>query len=254
MRFLLGLCILLLAPLSHAQLPEGRWVNTQLTQDDGDFGKYYQGWLFTSPEGIDQIITLGMHYAKTKFRILSDDGSTLRVFDHYENLERDLNYTLSGNSLKVCTENNSCITYQRTNEKPVTEPAPAIYPIIHIETRFCIEADCESLEFKGIPSEMLYNLNEGFTPAVWTYAAPDSLFARHGIRLSVVSYSYRFSNDSVDLASFMTSLALKAENDSDAAFIDRSGSLTLKEGPLSRLEGSFQGRQISLDFSIHKAN
>lgn len=225
-------------------------MNTQLTQDDGAFGKYYKGWLFTSAQAIDQIITLGMHYDKTKFSILSDDGANLRVFDHYENFERDLSYSLSGDDLKICSGVNSCIIYHRTNEKPVTEPAPAIYPLIRIETRFCIEEDCESREFTGIASEMLYNMNEGFTPAVWTYSAPEGLFARHGIRLNVISYSYRFSNDSADLSSFMTSLALKAEDSFDASFVARSGALPLKEGILSRLEGRFQNRAITVEFSL----
>ena len=253
MRLLLCLSLILFAQISTAQLPEGRWLNPQLTQDDGAFGKYYQGWLIISDQMIDQITTLGMHYDKIKYQILSDDGSTLRILDKTENVESELKYTTAGNLLTMCSSSNSCTTYHRTLEKPITEPAPSTYPKIHITTKWCIESDCESVTFKGIASEMLYNLNEGFSPVFWQYAAPQQLQTRHGIRLHVLSYSYRFNNNSSDLSSFMTSLILRAESGAPSInILARSGALNLKPGPLSQLEGTFENQKITVDFSIEK--
>lgn len=249
--FFLGISFILFAQISNAQLPVGRWLNPQLTQDDGAFGKYYKGWLFVSEENtIDQIITLGMHYDKTKLQILSDNGKSVRVFDKNENEESEITYQHAGDTLKMCTASGACTTYQRTLEKPTTDPAPASYPSIQISTKWCIDSDCETVLFNGIASEMLYNLNEGFKPVVWEYNAPESLFARHGILLHVVSYSYRFSNNSSDLSAFKTSLLFVAQQGNMSDIVARSGALDLHEGPLSLLQGDFQGHRISLDFSI----
>jgi hypothetical protein len=253
MRFILGLSFILFAQISQAQLPVGRWLNPQLTQDDGAFGKYYKGWLIVSTDQtIDQIITMGMHYDKAKLQILSDDGKVVRVFDQSENTETEISYQVTGNTLEMCPLEGACTIYQRTLEKPTTDPAPASYPQIQISTKWCIDNDCESILFDGIASEMLYNLNEGFKPVFWQYDAPEILLARHGIRLQVLSYSYRFSNNSSDLSSFMTSLLLLAQQGSNSDFIAQSGALVLRDGPLSRLQASFQGHEISLDFFIAK--
>ncbi|MNL16270.1 hypothetical protein D3C87_1373020 [compost metagenome] len=254
MRLILGISFILFAQISTAQLPVGHWLNPQLTQDDGAFGKYYKGWLIVSDDkSIDQITTMGMHYDKTKLQILSDDGNKVRLFDKNENVETEITYEVTGNNLKMCPLNGGCTTYQQTLEKPATDPAPASYPRIQISTNWCIDNDCELVTFDGIASEMLYNLNEGFKPVFWQYAAPESLFARHGIRLHVLSYSYRFSNNSADLSSFMTSLILVAEQERNSDVIARSGALVLRKGPLSRLSATFQKHKISLDFSIAPA-
>ena len=251
MRFVLGISFILFAQISYAHLPTGRWLNPQLTQDDGAFGKYYQGWLFVSDENtIDQIITLGMHYDKTKLQILSDNGKVIRVFDKNENDESEISYQHIGDSLKMCPASGACTTYQRTLEKPTTDPAPASYPSIRISTKWCVDGDCETIHFEGIASEMLYNLNEGFKPSVWEYKAPENLFARHGIRLHVVSYSYRFSNNSSDLSAFKTSLVLVAQQGVTSDIVARSGALELHEGPLTSLQAVFQDHRISLDFFI----
>jgi hypothetical protein len=254
MRFILAISFILFAQISYAQLPVGRWLNPQLAQDDGAFGKYYKGWLIvSSDQTIDQIITMGMHYDKIKLQILADNGKTLRVFDKNENAEIEFSYEVTGDTLKMCLLEGACTTYQRTLEKPITDSAPATYPQIQIATKWCVDSDCESIAYTGIPSEMLYNLNEGFKPVSWQYEAPASLFVRHGIRLHVLSYSYRFSNNSSDLSSFMTSLMLVAQQESNSDIIARSGAVTLHEGPLSSLQATFQGHQISLDFTLVKA-
>lgn len=254
MRFILSISFILFAPASYAQLPVGRWLNPQLTQDDGAFGKYYKGWLIVSADkSIDQIITMGMHYDKTKLQILSDDGNKVRVFDTNENVETEIAYEVTGQALKMCPVDGGCTTYQRTLEKPATDPAPASYPRIQISTNWCIDNDCEQVTFDGIASEMLYNLNEGFKPVFWQYAAPETLLARHGIRLNVLSYSYRFSNNSSEISSFRTSLLLVAEQDNKSDIVARSGALVLREGPLSQLSATFQKHKITLEFSITKA-
>ena len=252
MRYLLCLSFIFLSQFAQAQLPEGRWLNPQLTQDDGAFGKYYQGWLIISDGNIDQIITMGMHYDKVKLQILSDDGHRLQLFDKNENSHSEVDYQVTGDTLKMCQVSGACTTYQRTLEKPTTDPAPETYPRIHISTKWCVDADCESVVFDGVASEMLYNLREGFKPVFWQYLAPETLMARYGIHLSVMSYSYRFSNNSSDLSSFMTSLSLVAEQDRSTEIIARSGALTLKEGLLSSLQGRFQNHAISLEFSLEK--
>ena len=253
MRFILGLSFILIAQIANAELPLGRWLNPQLTQDDGAFSKYYKGWLIISEsQTIDQIITMGMHYDKTKLQILSDDGKNVRVFDPNENEESAIAYEHNGDTLKMCTRSGVCTTYQRTLEKPPTDPAPAAYPEIQLTTKWCVDGDCETRDFDGIASEMLYNLNEGFKPVTWEYQAPEALFLRHGIRLNIISYSYRFSNDSSVLSSFKTSLLLVAQQGNNSDIVARSGALDLREGTLSILQADYQGHKISLKFSLFK--
>lgn len=251
LRFILGIIFVLFAQSSNAQLPVGRWLNPQLTQDDGAFGKYYKGWLIVSEENtIDQIITLGMHYDKTKLQILSDNGTSVRVLDKNENEEREITYQHTGDTLKMCQASGACTNYQRTLEKPTTDRAPASYPPIQISTKWCIDGDCETVRFEGIASEMLYNLNEGFKPVVWEYNAPEILFARHGIRLHVISDSRRFSNKSSDLSAFKISLLLVAQQGNTRDVVSVAGALELHEGPLCLQQAEFQGHKVSLEFSI----
>jgi hypothetical protein len=244
--------LILLSQLANARIPAGTWLNPQLTQDDGAFGKYYKGWLIVSDDSIDQIVTMGMHYDKIKLQILADDGHRLQLFDKNENSRSEAEYQVTTDTLKICMLNGACTNYQRTLEKPNTDLAPEFYPQIYISTKWCVDSDCESVVFKGIAREMLFNLNEGFKPVLWQYSAPERFRSQYGIQLSVLSYSYRFSNNSADLSSFMTSLVVFAEQDESTKIISRSGALVLRDGPLSSLQGTIKNHKISIDFTLEK--
>lgn len=252
MKYAICLILILLSQLANARIPAGTWLNAQLTQDDGAFGKYYKGWLIVSDDSIDQIVTMGMHFDKIKQQILSDDGHRLQLFDKNENSRSIAEYQVTGETLKICTVNGACTSYQRTLEKPTTDPAPEFYPQIYISTKWCIDSDCESVVFNGVAREMLFNLNEGFKPVLWQYLAPERLLSQYGVQLSVLTYSYRFSNNSADLSSFMTSLVLFAEQENSAEIIARSGALVLRDGPLSSLNGIVKNHKISIDFTLEK--
>ncbi|MFS4458038.1 hypothetical protein [Bdellovibrio sp. HCB2-146] len=239
-----------MSSLSFAQIPKGTWLSENLVPDDGGYGKFYRGWLIVGESSLDQIITLGMHYDKTKLQILSDKAGILEVFDPNEKQKMKLTYQEVNNSLQVCTEGTNCLTYQRSTEKPPTDPAPHSYPRIRLSARWCVSQDCIVIRYSDWQSEMMYNLNSDFKSAHWRYAGPTEFISKYNLNLSANSYSYRFNNDTSQLSSFMTSIYVVNEENSIIENLARSGVVNLKEGMLTQMQGQKDSLHVQVQFFI----
>jgi hypothetical protein len=246
MKNLVFALTLFLCPLAMATMPTGIWLNKNLVADDGGYGKYYQGWLFISDNNIDQLTTLGAHYDKVKFSIVSDNGKSVRLFDPEEVETKDFTYELNENTLNLCSSEDACIAYERTNEKPMTDDPPRSFPKIRLSAKWCVDQDCETIQYSENQSEFLYNLNSSFKTTYWQYVAPESLMQKYALKMNALVYSYRLDN-SGKLSSYSTLAYLQT---GDANTIAKSGVVRLKEGLLTTVGGNFENKNISVEFYL----
>ncbi|WP_413288462.1 hypothetical protein [Bdellovibrio sp. HCB337] len=251
MKSLLFVFAILFGSISFAAVPTGFWFAENIVPDDGAYGAYYKSWLVFSETHLDQIITLGAHYDKKKFVITGSDQKSADIFDPEDQSTRKLSYQVNGDTLVACFGQGGCQTFVRSLVGPVFGVPPQIYPRIQVVSTWCVEQDCESLTYSEHQSESLFNLYEGFKPAVFRkYPGPVLLASRYGLQLSLMAFSYRFENDGSKLSSFATSLFFMAEDQTQGAILKKSGVLRLKDGVLTSLEGIFNSKKVSVEFAI----
>lgn len=253
MKVFLFLCLLLPVSMAKARLPEGIWYSDQFLADDGSYGVFYRDWLFVSETEIVQLITLGAHYSKTKFPVVSSGEGIAEIRDPESGSVRRIVFTQEKDILTLSFGASAPTKYQRKLAGPEIGTQPDSHPRIQVASKWCVDQDCVDILYSEYQSEHLCNLNAGFKPSVtWNFEGPTQFIENYGIDMDVMAFSYRLKNDGSRLSSFSTSLFFTVASKTQSTILKKSGVLTLQEGLLTRLTGTFENHKLSVEFSIRR--
>ncbi|UXR66090.1 hypothetical protein EZJ49_07485 [Bdellovibrio bacteriovorus] len=259
----LVLCLALLctcfASASASEVPEdiqGTWVAKNYLPADGGYGEYYQSWLFIGSDAVDEILTLGAHFTKIKYKILAAAEGQLSVQDSSETDAPvfTLNYFKKDLQLEVCRRNH-CNSYSRSDEAPQTEEPVAHHPAIEVSALWCVDEDCQTEVYLPLVGEQIINLSTDLRAKGGYFAAPEELQKKHGIVLSLASVAYRFENETSELNSFSALFHFTgASKMTGENLFQQSAVLRLHEGLLTELSGQVGGQRVSVSLYIRRLN
>ena len=235
---------------AFAAFPQGVWLNEHLVGDDGGYGAYYKGWYFVSDKTVDAVTTLGAHYDKQKLQILLDDGKQVKFLEPKSRTVFQYSYSVENDLLKVCNDISGCTEYHRTTQTMEPDIPPVAAPEIVLHAKWCVDNDCETITYSREQSQFICNINSELAPYFTRYQAPMNLITRYKLNMSIQMYAYRLDNKN-ELSSYSSSMYLQA-NTPFPTTIAHSGVKRLRAGPFTAMNGTAQGHNISVEFSVAK--
>lgn len=232
----------------------GSWVSDSIVADDGAYGKHYRSWLILNENFIDEIITLGAHYTKTKFviRSKSDDGKLelVDVEEPWNILQASL--ILEGQTLRFCRRSN-CTVFLKTSETPSTEDPFLTTPLIEITTIWCVDKDCTSKSYLPLENEQLFNLNSGVRAQGGMFDGPSEFETKYGLKLSLSSIAYRMTNRTHELDAYSSIFYLMGAYRSQfTERLTQSPLLNLQEGLLTELSATLNKHSVTVRVFVKK--
>lgn len=231
---------------------EGDWVNRHYMPDDGTFSGKFEYWYVISEDSIDQIVTLGHHFIKSKFIITHKDQLKYTVQEPVSKTEMVFQFNENkDNTLEICMSEVLCENFAK-------DKLPSFYleelpePKIKLTSKWCIDDSCFTQEHNEFQSSYLINLNEGIIPSSILFLPPKdfSNLAGKDWRLYVVSY--RMKNIRNDLSSYASQFYLRkaATGASRETDVDMSKITTLTEGAIYKTQIIDDQKTITIEFIL----
>ncbi|MEN0058418.1 MAG: hypothetical protein AAGB31_06255 [Bdellovibrio sp.] len=167
-----------------------------------EYKDYEKEWLIVGDDTVEQALTLAVHFSKKIFEILSADEKSATLYSPEDGTTFKVRFTVVGDKLEICYENNQCRSYGASNRSPDFSSPPTITPAATLSSTWCVDDDCFDM---GGNSDTLFNLHQDMAT---TSSINKYFFEKHNILLKTLHFAYRLENNEDTMKSFSSAFRL----------------------------------------------
>lgn len=238
---------------AQAQNIQGAWLADSYVSEAQGYPGLIRSWYVFASDHVDRVVSLGAHYYKTKYQIQSRKGFQLQLVSLETGLPETLDITEQNQDLKICLGDRDCALHTRVAALPDFYFPQTPLPEVSLSAEWCVNGDCVMMDYSEYQAEQLFNRRSDFYGISYRYEAPEELEERQGIRMDVLSTSYRLENLPERLDSFSTMLSFTAVPTGSPKVVEgQTPVLRLQEGSFAILKVSGLGRDMSVRFILKK--